>query len=141
MPCYLNLTMLSKCDTPLSIHDILLSNQNTVLSNVDAVLMNCDAVFSNHDIVLSNHDTDSSNHDTALSIAGMTESEITRLDMITLLCMADRTHSQLQDMMPEKCGLTAHNKDFDVILKEVGLDSSPLMPGSMDCYCKRLPGF
>ncbi|KAK2143057.1 hypothetical protein LSH36_882g00050 [Paralvinella palmiformis] len=56
---------------------------------------------------------------------GMTESETTRLDMITLLCMADRTHSQLLDLMPEKCGLTAHNKDFDCILKEIADYKAP----------------
>ena len=49
----------------------------------------------------------------------MTEEDLTALEMLTLLCMSDRTHSQLMDLMPEKCGLTGHTKDFEPTLKEI----------------------
>lgn len=35
---------------------------------------------------------------------GLNEQELTRLEMVTLLCMVDKTHSQLSEHMPEKCG-------------------------------------
>ena len=39
--------------------------------------------------------------------------------MVSLLCIADRTHSHLMDMMPEKCGLTGQTKHFEATLNEV----------------------
>ena len=42
-----------------------------------------------------------------------------REEMVSLLAMSDRTHSQLMDTMPEKCGLTGQAKDFEPTLKEV----------------------
>lgn len=51
---------------------------------------------------------------------GIKESSLTRLEMATLLCMADRQHSQLMDLMPEKSGMTGHGKElFEPTLKEV----------------------
>ena len=44
-----------------------------------------------------------------------------RQEMVSLLAMSDRTHSQLMDTMPEKCGLTGQAKDFEPTLKEVGV--------------------
>lgn len=38
--------------------------------------------------------------------------------MITLLCVADRTHSQLMELMPERCG-TGQSRDFEAILEQV----------------------
>lgn len=38
--------------------------------------------------------------------------------MVSLLCMSDRTHSQLMELLPEKCG-APQNKDFDLILAQV----------------------
>lgn len=38
--------------------------------------------------------------------------------MVSLLCMSDRTHSQLMELLPEKCG-APQNKDFDAILAQV----------------------
>lgn len=37
--------------------------------------------------------------------------------MVSLLCMSDRTHSQLMELLPEKCG-APQNKDFDAILAQ-----------------------
>ena len=54
-----------------------------------------------------------------LSFAGMTELEVTKLEMVSLLCMAERTHSQLMDLMPERCGLSGQTKDFEPTLREV----------------------
>ena len=45
--------------------------------------------------------------------------------MLTLLCMSDRTHSQLMDLMPEKCGLTGQAKDFEPTLKQVADYKAP----------------
>ena len=55
----------------------------------------------------------------------MSESNLTRLEMLTLLCMSDRTHSQLMDLMPEKCGLTGHAKDFEPTLKDIAEYRAP----------------
>ena len=50
----------------------------------------------------------------------MRERDLARLEMVTLLCTADRTHSQLKEQLPEKCGVSSHGPpDFDDILKEV----------------------
>ena len=35
---------------------------------------------------------------------GMNEGDVTRKEMVTLLSMSDRTHSQLLELLPEKCG-------------------------------------
>lgn len=43
---------------------------------------------------------------------------MSRLEMVTLLCMGDKTHSQLMELMPERCG-TAQNRDFESVLAEV----------------------
>ncbi|CAN7992707.1 unnamed protein product [Ixodes hexagonus] len=56
---------------------------------------------------------------------GMTEGEVTRQEMVTLLCMGDRTHSQLMDLLPEKCGTTSHNKDFEAFLSDVAKYKQP----------------
>ncbi|XP_063964911.1 E3 ubiquitin-protein ligase ubr3-like isoform X1 [Lytechinus pictus] len=50
---------------------------------------------------------------------GMSEAELLRDEIVTLLCMQDRTHSHLQDKIPEKTGLVGSNGNFDDILKEV----------------------
>ncbi|KAH8009625.1 hypothetical protein HPB51_018893 [Rhipicephalus microplus] len=49
----------------------------------------------------------------------MSEAEVTRQEMVSLLCMGDRTHSQLMDLLPEKCGTSAHSRDFEAFLEEV----------------------
>ncbi|XP_049270289.1 E3 ubiquitin-protein ligase UBR3-like [Rhipicephalus sanguineus] len=55
----------------------------------------------------------------------MTEAEVTRQEMVSLLCMGDRTHSQLMDLLPEKCGTSAHSRDFEAFLEEVALYKQP----------------
>lgn len=50
----------------------------------------------------------------------MTDSELTRLEMLTLLCISDRTHSNLMEYMPDKCGQSGQSKDFEPTLKQVG---------------------
>lgn len=56
---------------------------------------------------------------------GMSEEEITRQEMISLLCMNDRTHSQLMELLPEKCGTTSQNKDFESILSQIADYKAP----------------
>ncbi|KAI1295772.1 E3 ubiquitin-protein ligase UBR3 [Halotydeus destructor] len=50
---------------------------------------------------------------------GLSEEEVTRQEMVTLLTMGDRTHSQLMDLLPEKCGTTSQTKDFEKMLARV----------------------
>ncbi|KFM58297.1 E3 ubiquitin-protein ligase UBR3, partial [Stegodyphus mimosarum] len=45
--------------------------------------------------------------------------------MVSLLCMSDRTHSQLMDLLPDKCGATSQNKDFESILNKVADYKAP----------------
>lgn len=49
----------------------------------------------------------------------MTPTAIARREMVTLLAIMDRTHSQLMDAVPEKCGLPNLNKDNESILEQV----------------------
>ena len=51
---------------------------------------------------------------------GMTDSEAIRLEMLTLLCMADRTHSNLMDSVPDRCAPVGHSqsKDIEPTLKQ-----------------------
>lgn len=58
---------------------------------------------------------------------GFSEEEITRQEMVTLLSMSDRTHSQLLDLLPEKCGTTGQNKDFEAILSDVAEFKGPTL--------------
>lgn len=44
---------------------------------------------------------------------GLDEASLARLEMVTLLCMSDKTHSMLLDHMPEKCGTSIHLELFD----------------------------
>uniref|UniRef100_T1JNI2 E3 ubiquitin-protein ligase n=1 Tax=Strigamia maritima TaxID=126957 RepID=T1JNI2_STRMM len=50
---------------------------------------------------------------------GLTDEELTRIEIVLLLCMGDKTHSQLTDLMPEKCGTGLQNKNFEAILNRV----------------------
>ena len=58
---------------------------------------------------------------------GLSDEEITRQEMVTLLAMSDRTHSQLMELLPEKCGTTAHNKDFETILSQIADYRAPTL--------------
>ena len=72
---------------------------------------------------------------------GLSDTEITRQEMVTLLAMSDRTHSQLYDMLPEKCGTTGQNKDFDTLLEEISEFKKPsVVTGgnfSQGMYCPK----
>ena len=50
--------------------------------------------------------------------SGLSDPEMSCLEMVTLLCMSDKTHSQLMELMPERCG-TTQNRDFESVLSEV----------------------
>ena len=51
--------------------------------------------------------------------------DLTRLEMVTLLCMGDKTRSLLEENMPEKCGNGIPADDFEHILSEVGQYREP----------------
>ena len=44
---------------------------------------------------------------------GLDEESLARLEMVSLLCMGDKTHSTLHEHMPEKCGTTVPLDLFD----------------------------
>jgi hypothetical protein len=50
---------------------------------------------------------------------GMTHPAVIAREMITVLAATDRTHSQLMDALPEKCGLSGVTKDYEPILVQV----------------------
>lgn len=58
---------------------------------------------------------------------GLTEEQIIRKEMVALLCMADRTYSQLHDLLPEKCGTSNNKKSFDKNLAEIADFRSPAL--------------
>lgn len=43
---------------------------------------------------------------------------LTQLEMVSLLCMGDKTHSQLLELMPERCS-NYQGRDFENALSEV----------------------
>ncbi|XP_022907951.1 E3 ubiquitin-protein ligase Ubr3 [Onthophagus taurus] len=57
---------------------------------------------------------------------GLSETALNRLEMVTLLCMGDKTHSQLMEMMPERCG-TSQSRDFESLLAEVANYKPPAL--------------
>ncbi|KAI4500168.1 hypothetical protein M0802_004585 [Mischocyttarus mexicanus] len=60
---------------------------------------------------------------------GLSDPEMSRLEMVTLLCMGDKTHSQLMELMPERCG-TTQNRDFESLLAEVARYRAPNLEAS-----------
>ncbi|XP_063233328.1 E3 ubiquitin-protein ligase Ubr3 [Bacillus rossius redtenbacheri] len=60
---------------------------------------------------------------------GESDASLSRLEMVTLLCMGDKTHSQLIEMMPERCG-TAQSRDFEAVLSEVANYRAPNLEAS-----------
>ncbi len=60
---------------------------------------------------------------------GLSEEVLTRLEMVSLLCMSDKTHSMLFEHMPEKCGATVPLELFDKVLSEVAQYSEPRFEG------------
>lgn len=47
---------------------------------------------------------------------GLSDEILTRLEMVSLLCMGDKTHSMLYEHMPEKCGTSVPLQLFDKYL-------------------------
>ncbi|CAH2006803.1 unnamed protein product [Acanthoscelides obtectus] len=60
---------------------------------------------------------------------GLSETALNRLEMVTLLCMGDKTHSQLMELMPERCG-TSQSRDFEALLAEVADYRAPALEAS-----------
>ncbi|XP_026827990.1 E3 ubiquitin-protein ligase Ubr3 isoform X2 [Ooceraea biroi] len=60
---------------------------------------------------------------------GLSDPEMSRLEMVTLLCMGDKTHSQLMELMPERCG-TTQNRDFESVLTDVAQYRAPNLEAS-----------
>jgi len=50
---------------------------------------------------------------------GVSDADLVTLEMATLLCMADKTHSQLMELMPERCGNSSQSRDFEAVLSKV----------------------
>ena len=48
----------------------------------------------------------------------MDDASLSQLEIVTLLCMSDRTHSQLIELMPERCG-EGQSRDFEDVLSVV----------------------
>ena len=44
---------------------------------------------------------------------GLSEENLAQLEMVSLLCMGDKTHSMLYEHMPEKCGTSVPLDAFD----------------------------
>lgn len=44
---------------------------------------------------------------------------MTRLEVVALLCVMDRTHSQLVESVPETCGVSHHDKDYESVIQQV----------------------
>ncbi|XP_057658362.1 E3 ubiquitin-protein ligase Ubr3 isoform X2 [Diorhabda carinulata] len=60
---------------------------------------------------------------------GLLETSLNRLEMVTLLCMGDKTHSQLMELMPERCGMS-ESRDFESLLAEVAFYRAPALEAS-----------
>ncbi|KAG5894127.1 hypothetical protein JTB14_004065 [Gonioctena quinquepunctata] len=60
---------------------------------------------------------------------GLSETALNRLEMVTLLCMGDKTHSQLMELMPERCG-TSQSRDFESLLAEAADYRAPALEAS-----------
>lgn len=57
---------------------------------------------------------------------GMNEEQVTRKEMVALLAMSDKTHSQLLDLLPEKCGTqSSQNSYFESTLSKIAEFKSP----------------
>ncbi|CAL4116468.1 unnamed protein product, partial [Meganyctiphanes norvegica] len=56
---------------------------------------------------------------------GLSESGLAQLEMVTLLCMGDKTHSQLMEFMPEKCGTASQTRDFEAVLSKISSYRAP----------------
>ncbi|XP_069676263.1 E3 ubiquitin-protein ligase Ubr3 isoform X3 [Periplaneta americana] len=60
---------------------------------------------------------------------GVNDASLSQLEMVTLLCMGDKTHSQLMELMPERCG-AGQSRDFEVVLAKVADYKAPNLEAS-----------
>ncbi|CAH0564545.1 unnamed protein product [Brassicogethes aeneus] len=60
---------------------------------------------------------------------GLSDTALNRLEMVTLLCMGDKTHSQLMELMPER-GDSSQSRDFEALLAEVADYRAPALEAS-----------
>ncbi|XP_053987373.1 E3 ubiquitin-protein ligase Ubr3 [Hylaeus volcanicus] len=60
---------------------------------------------------------------------GLSDPEMSCLELVTLLCMGDKTHSQLMELMPERCG-TPQNRDFESVLADIAQYRAPNLEAS-----------
>lgn len=60
---------------------------------------------------------------------GLTPEEVTRKEMVALLSIGEKTHSQIQDMLPYKCGYLQNNS-FTEILNDIAVYKSPEVEAS-----------
>jgi len=51
---------------------------------------------------------------------GLSPATMTRLEMVSILCVMDRSHSQLIEAIPETCGVSHHDKDYESVIQQVG---------------------
>ncbi|XP_017759565.1 PREDICTED: E3 ubiquitin-protein ligase UBR3 isoform X2 [Eufriesea mexicana] len=60
---------------------------------------------------------------------GLSDAEMSRLEMVTLLSMGDKTHSQIMELMPERSG-SPQNRDFESVLNDVAVYRAPNLEAS-----------
>lgn len=53
------------------------------------------------------------------TLIGMSDADLVQLEMSTLLCMGDKTHSLLMELMPERGGNSSQARDFEAVLSRV----------------------
>ncbi|XP_061179951.1 E3 ubiquitin-protein ligase ubr3-like [Saccostrea echinata] len=61
---------------------------------------------------------------------GITEKELTHLEMATILCFGDKPHSQIMDSMPERSGITGQKELFEPTLAEIADYKAPNLESS-----------
>ncbi|KAF8771573.1 E3 ubiquitin-protein ligase Ubr3 like protein [Argiope bruennichi] len=89
-------------------------NRNNAFLDSDKVMPMLEGALSFLTTLLSTHTN-----------IGLSEEKVIRQEMVSLLCMNDRTHSQLMDLIPDKCGETSQNKNFESILNQVAVYKAP----------------
>ena len=68
-------------------------------------------------------------------MTGISEEELVRKEMSSLLCMSDRHYSQLSELMPERSGMSGMSKElFEPTLSKVIFVTSACMNVSV-CVC------
>ncbi|XP_043254590.1 E3 ubiquitin-protein ligase Ubr3 [Colletes gigas] len=60
---------------------------------------------------------------------GLSDPEMSCMEMVTLLSMGDKTHSQLMELMPERCG-TTQTRNFEAVLADIAQYRAPNLEAS-----------